>query len=384
MKHRYGTPKETGMSAKQISRARDFAEELVSQDANYPAIVVLVSRKGIIVLHEAFGKLNSESDSPLVELDSIFPLASQTKPITATLAMILVEDGLLSLNHPVVEYIPEFVGENKDKIMVHHLLTHTSGLAWDKMKEHVEKKQGKVEIPPCDKTQHPKYHERLFLKYDIPVSIPPGKEMIYEDVNYQFAGEIVRRISGKSLNDFARERLFGPLGMKDSYYEIPNFVRHRLVGRPEDAPFADAMKFWINLPVGSDGALSTAMDMAIFGQIFLNNGIYGNARILSPSSVAQMTKNQIPGIPWRYGKETGPEGMYGFGWMIQGHGQFIDAPVLFSPETFSHGGAGFVYLWVDPVYELVGAFFSVSLKNKRNYREACMFADIVTAAVVDV
>ena len=137
-KLRYGTPEEAGMSPGKIQQARDLVEEWSKQE-QYPAIVVLVARRGVIVLHEAFGKLTPEPDSPPLELDSIFPLTSQTKPITATLAMSLVEDGLISLNHPVVDYIPEFVGENKDKIMVHHLLTHTSGLAWGDMEEHVEK-----------------------------------------------------------------------------------------------------------------------------------------------------------------------------------------------------------------------------------------------------
>ena len=210
--------------------------------------------------------------------------------------------------------------------------------------------------------------------------MPPGQEMAYHDENYQFLGEIVRRVSGQSLDDFARERVFGPLGMKDSYYETPDSVRHRIVDRSDDAPFAGGMEFWINLPVGSDGVISTAMDMATFGQMFLNGGSYGDARILSPASVAQMTKDQIPGVGWRFGEETGSDASWGFGWGIHGSGKSMDAPTLCSSKSFSHGGAGTIILWVDPVHEIVGCFFAVSLAHERIYREHNKFADVVTAA----
>ena len=144
-----GNPKEAGMSAQRIRRLADSAKGWVAQGI-HPALVILVARRGIIVLHEAFGRLKPERDSPPLKVDSLFPLASITKPITATAAMILVEDGLLGLNRPVSWYVPEFTGEGKEAVMVHHLLTHTSGLREEDLTEYAETKRSSIEIPPRD------------------------------------------------------------------------------------------------------------------------------------------------------------------------------------------------------------------------------------------
>ena len=384
MKLRPGTPEEAGMSAQQVQRVANLAEGWVEQGI-HPALVVLVARKGQVVLHEAFGCLRPESNSPPLERDTIFPVASITKPITATMVMLLVEDGLLGLNRPVAEYLPEFIGEGKDKVMVHHLLTHTSGLNNEEVQAHIKAKGDDVEIPPADETQHPWIHRRLFLSYDAPLWKPPGKEMSYCNSGYELLGEIVRRVSRRSVADFARERIFEPLGMVDAGYVAAESVRHRIVRRPEDTPFSH----WNNRgpqerPSAAGGVSSTAMDMAIFGQMFLNRGIYGNARILSPASVAEMTRNQIPGISsWLpFMNKFFPEAGWGFGWNILGDKK--DYGTLHSPQAFDHGGSGGVYLCVDPVYELVGVYFSVAPRD--DYDSWCLdlFMNAVTAAVVDV
>jgi CubicO group peptidase (beta-lactamase class C family) len=113
---RPGDPEEVGMSARQVRRVAGLAGGWVRQGIT-PALVVLAARKGVVVLHEAFGRLRPEADAPPLPLDAIYPLASITKPITATAVMCLVEDGLLGLNSPVQEYLPEFVGEGTDQVM---------------------------------------------------------------------------------------------------------------------------------------------------------------------------------------------------------------------------------------------------------------------------
>jgi len=379
MELRYGKPEEAGMSAERVQNVVNLAKSWVSQGIT-PSLVILAARRGIIVAHEAFGSLTPEPDSPPLELNTIFPMASITKPITATLAMILVEDGLLGLNRPVQWYIPEFVGEGKDKVMVHHLMTHTSGLRDEDMEAHAEKKKGTVEIPPPDETQHPGMHERLFLMYDAPLLEPPGTEMSYCNNGVDLLGEIVRRISGQNIDDFARKRLFEPLGMKDTFYIVPDSVEHRTVKRPEDAPghLYDSL-YYQKEPSGCGGVHSTAMDMAIFEQMFLNSGVYGNARILSPASVDAMTRNQIPGISarWESEDEFFPEASWGFCWNIQGNKKRRGS--LQSPKTLNKGGTGGVFLWIDPVYEIVGAYFSVMLIDNCGD----LFMNAVTAAIVD-
>jgi CubicO group peptidase (beta-lactamase class C family) len=124
---RKGTPATVGISAEKIKNIRNLAQKWVD-DGVHPSLEFVVARRGVVFLHEAYGKLGPEKDAPSLVKDTIFPLASISKPITATAAMILVEEGLLGLNRPVRDYVPEFIGEGKDKVIVRHLLTHTSGL----------------------------------------------------------------------------------------------------------------------------------------------------------------------------------------------------------------------------------------------------------------
>ena len=308
-----------------------------------------------------------------------------------------MEDGLLGLNRPVWWYIPEFTGEGKEAVMVHHLLTHTSGIRQQEVMAHVEKKRGTAQIPPPEKTQHPLVHEWMWLLYDAPLWKPPGEEMSYCTWNSELLGEIVRRVSGRSLADFAKEKIFEPLGMVDSDYVLPESAEHRIVKRALDT---EEGQLWASYrleetPWAGGGVCSTAMDMAIFGQMFLNQGHYGDARILSPASVAEMTRNQIPGIPASYWDEVFPEACWGLGWNIRGNKTFAGS--LWSPFTYTHGGSGGIRLWVDPVYEIVGVFFSVmSYEHERltgreklqTAAQRCLCSEdllinAVTAAVVD-
>jgi CubicO group peptidase (beta-lactamase class C family) len=389
MKLRPGNPEDVGMSAQRVRHVADLAEGWVAQ-GTHPSLVVFAARKGVIVLHEAFGHLTPEGDSPPLALDAIFPLASLTKPLTATAAMMLVEEGLLGPNRPVTEYIPEFTGKGKDKVMVHHLLTHTSGLTSEDVDLHKEKK-GAIKIPPPAETQHPAINEYLFLGYDTPLTYPPGTEQRYCDYAFEMVGEIVRRVSGKSLADFARERLFEPLGMKDTAYIVPESASHRVVKRPADGPLALLnSREWQQTPWAAPGAYSTAMDMAVFGQMFLNRGGYGDARILSPVTVAEMTRNQIPGTSSRVVDEFFPEAGTGFSWFIRENKKVVAyGETLQSSKTFCHGGAGGVFLWIDPVYEIVGCYFSVdtgpiTVAETFRYWRADLFINAVMAAIVDV
>jgi serine-type D-Ala-D-Ala carboxypeptidase len=394
MQLRPGEPEAVGMSARRVRHVGQLAAGWVAQGIT-PALVVFVARRGVVVLHEAFGRFTPDDNAPPVKRDTIYPLSSLTKPITATAAMLLVEDGLLGLQRPVSEYLPEFSGEGKQAVMVHHLLTHTSGLRNEDVDAHAAKKRGVVAIPPPEETQHPWINEYLFLRYDVPLWKPPGVEMSYGGHSYNFLGEIVRRVSGQSLAAFARERIFEPLGMQDTFYTVPDSMRARIVRRPLDAPFAvttvmgapglETREYPV-LPLANGGAYSTAMDMAIFGQMFLNRGSYGEVSILSPAAVAEMTRNQIPGISARFRGEFFPEASWGLGWSIHGNKRAPRDGSLHSPQAFDHHGAGGVYFWVDPVYEIVGVYFSVTLELTDDLRpKECydLFTNAVTAAVVD-
>ena len=358
---RPGSPQEAGMSPTRVQQVRDLARGWVEAGVT-PSLVALVARRGVIVLHEAYGVMGPEPDAGSLHKDDLFLLSSMSKPITAAAVMCLVEDGLLGLNRPVQWYLPEFLGEGKDGVMVHHLLTHTSGLADEDVNAHAERQRGKAKIPPAEPDQHPWVHEELFLRYDAPLTRPPGKEMSYCGLGYELLGEIVRRVSGKSHPDFTRERIFEPLTMADTMWTVPQATRHRIVRRAADEWGAELFTQFRSeeTPWAGGGAFSTAMDMAIFAQMFLNGGTYGDARVLGRASVAAMTRNQIPGISSTYNQEFFPEAVWGLGWGLHGHKKCLaTAEVLQSPRAFSHGGASGTFMWGDPDYDLVGIYFSV-------------------------
>jgi len=367
MELKIGTVEETNISSAAVERIRKRAASWV-EEGTHTALVLLAARKGVIFLHEAYGKLTPDENLPTLPLDAIFPLASITKTITATAAMVLVEEGLLGLNRPVQEYIPEFEGEGKEKVQVHHLMTHTSGIPDDDVVFSIieEKDEAGVEVEPHEETADATIHRYLHYGLDVPLAIEAGREMIYSSFGIQVLGEIIRRLSGQSLNDFASEKIFTPLGMRDTAYSVPDTLKPRVVIRPEEAPFP-----FYNTPdfqeqsSPSGGAYSTAMDMAIFGQMMLNKGRYGEQRIISPVTVAAMVRNQIPGIEAQLFEERFPEAGWGLGWSInlEYKGQTYGEALL-SPTSYSHGGAGGVFLWIDPVREIVGAYFSVVMENK--------------------
>jgi serine-type D-Ala-D-Ala carboxypeptidase len=388
MKLQPGTPEEAGMSAQRVQHVINLAHGWVEQGVT-PALVSLVARRGVIVAHEAFGRLGPEPDAPPLKPGTIFPVDSIAKPITATAAMILVEEGLLSLNRPVVEYLPEFAGEGKAAVKVHHLLTHTSGLRDEEVYRHIAEKKGTVDIPPPDATQHPFINEHLFLGYDTPLRKPPGVELVYSSYGYNLVSEIIRRVSRQSLADFTQKRIFEPLGMTDTYFIVPDEVRPRIVRRSPEVQFNTFLK-WLTLeefekaPIASSAAYSTVNDLAIFGQMFLNRGSYGETRVLSPASVAEMTRNQLSGVGGHVpgSNELLAAASWGYGWHVKANDKSGTLGSLSSAKTFSHGGIGGVFTWADPVYELVGVYFSINLR--RDLAQHDLFMDAVTAAVVEV
>jgi CubicO group peptidase (beta-lactamase class C family) len=355
-----GNDEEAGVRPETVELIRQRAEEWVAADRTQ-SLCLLLARRGVIFLHEAWGPLTPEPDSPPLLKTSLFPLASLTKPITVTAAMILVEDGLLGPNRPVQEYIPEFVGEDKEKVMVHHLMTHTSGIDDDPISEMLDDEPEDVPIPKPDANQNEFVNKALTYTYMNPLAFEPGEKMAYSNLGIYVVSELVRRVTGQSLDQFARERIFEPLGMHDSYYIVPELEQPRVVQRPEGHADELNTREVMERPSPSGGAYSTAMDMARFGQMYLNRGAHGNARILSRAAVTSMTGNRIPGLSADLGDLQFPEASWGLGWSV-GHlykGRVYGEELLF-PHYFNHGGWGGVELWIDPDQEVVGVYFSVS------------------------
>lgn len=372
---KYGNPEEVGMSSLGIKRCEDAVTRLVDI-GNTPSVVTLVARRGVIVSHKAFGKNGSEHDSLPMEIDSIFPICSMTKVITATCIMMLVEEGLVSLNRAVAEYIPIFKGKGKEDICVHHLLTHTSGLKEDDVYEYCDKKREQcvIEIPPCKSNQDKYLNESLYLIQDMQIWKEPGKVMSYSSFGYQLLGEIISKVTGKSYDEFVKERLFKPLGMNDSYFTVPDYAKGRVVKRNAQTAFAGewlTSEESLKSTSASGGMYTTAMDLAIFSCMFLNKGSYNGKRILSPVSVSEMTKNHIPGVSSDYRNEFFEEAYWGYGWAINGTKK--DGGDLFSPLAYSHWGAAGVFLCIDPVYETIQIYLSVQINQQNTLKN--IYAD---------
>ena len=387
MELRTGTPQQAGMLPERIDRARNLCAGWV-KSGHTPAIVALVARRGVICLHEAFGKLRPEDDSPPIELDTIFPIMSITKPMTATLIMCLVEDGLLGLNRPVRDYLPEVTGDGTEEMLVHHLLTFTAGydefaFITSLIAEGPDLGMGLAGEPLWDEV-----HRRLF---ELPLAHSPGQQMDYAFLCYVLLRILVERVSGRRFGELLLERLFSPLGMADSYLELPESLSPRVVKRPAQAPWNQGMGPLSPIDSRecetSPNVFSTARDVAVFGQMFLNGGTYGGARILSRTAVAEMTRSQTPGIPVIMGPSRHKEASYGYGWFVrtQEKRKYWDGS-LQSRGEFHHQGAGGVLVWVDPRDEIVSCYFNVDLAETPAMEplwNADLFQNVISSAVAD-
>ncbi len=391
MKLRYGDPEEVGMSGDRVRRLAQLVKGWVDLGMT-PSLVVLIARKGVIVLYEAFGKLTPEPDSPPLPRDAIYPISSIGKLFTATAVMNLVDDGLLGLNRPVQEYIPEFVGEGKDAVMVHHLLTHTSGLRDEDLETFVRRKLASGKIHPPPDASHPGLSVFPTVQYfsqthDAPLSYRPGAEMSYCSYGYRLLAEIVARVSGSSLADIVQARILSPLGLDDTFYGVSDDRRSRQVLRGPDAPYGLIFDDPTLAPfmAGPAGLFSTARDLAAFGQMILNRGRYGETRIVSAASVSEMIRNQVPGVPGYYRGEVFPESSWSLGWDVHGAKRSLREGSLFSPSAVKMGGGGGTNFWVDQEYDLVGAYLSVQThpgsKESSPWWRADLFVDAATAAI---
>jgi CubicO group peptidase (beta-lactamase class C family) len=398
-KLRTGSPEEVGMLPERVAHVRDLCAGWV-QSGHTPTLGVCVARRGVIVLHEAFGVIGPDQDSARLDARALFAGASVTKPVTATLVMQLVEDGVLGLNRPAKDYLPELTGEGTDDILVHHLLTHTSGYPFHTdepwVTHWVSKFKDGFEAPPCPAGLHPILHQWLSLSWDMPRVVNAGEVMIYSTHNYELLGEIVRRVSGRAVEQLARERVFDPLGMNDSYYEVPETEAHRVVQRAPGLPMADyespfmegfGSRQFQETPYAGAGLFTTPLDMAVFGQAILGGGRYGDVRILSQASVATMTRDQVPGLRARIVTKDLARASCGYGFLVVSPTKWKYYDGSLQPlGSFGHPGAAGQMLWVDPENELVGAYFEVATRVTPDYEflwNFDLFQNAVTAAVDD-
>jgi CubicO group peptidase (beta-lactamase class C family) len=404
---RRGKPEDVGMAPARVDLIRERARGWVA-NGDTPSLVLLVARKGVIVLEEAYGILRPSDNAPL-QTDSMFPLMSISKPFTAAAVLCLVEDGLLSLKHPITDYLPEITAPGADQVLIADLLSHTSGYDDDVVLAHVKARlDAQVPVPDPASGQHP--HTNRVIRYagDAPLSRPPGEAMSYFNFGYVLLSDIVRRVSARPFHEFVESRIFGPLGMKDSTFVLAPRMRSRRVLRRAEYPGTDM--YLILPPIDSEeadawdngmgGATSTARDIAVFSQMLLNGGTYDGARVLSRASIAAMTSPQLAPatrVIWRVLDPTtgalldfpGRGGNYGYGLAVvtaDDRNAYMNGS-LASPRTFAHLGAFISYFWVDPDAQVVGVYLSVMPRLLNNgtplFTRGPHFQDMVHAAILD-
>ena len=326
-----GTPSAADMSPMQLQRVSDLTQSEV-ESGRLGACALLVARGGRVVLHKAFGRLSPAPDAPAVRPDSVFLVASVTKPVTASALMLLVERGQVSLGDPVNHYLHEFTGDERDKVLVRDLLRHTSGLP-DMLPENIDLRR-----------VHAPLSEFVRRTMSTPLLFAPGSEFRYQSMGVLLAGEIVERLSGTPLRDFEKTEIFEPLGMNGSSLGLGGrrltdvvTIHPRLPGTTptEDADFGLNSLYWRDLGSPWGGMHSTTTDLAIFLQTFLDGGVYAGKRVFSPATVNAMTSNQNVDLkaPWGLGWALGSSRGSPFG-------DLISAKTFRARRGYGHVGLG--------------------------------------------
>lgn len=334
---RTGIPEDVGVSSEYLERASAQLDAAIDA-GSISAASLLVARRGTVVFGKGYGRMRPEEEAPPVEADSIFLLASITKPVTACALMLLVDRGRVSLDDPVAAYLPEYTGGERPRVRVRHLLSHISGMP-DMLPENTELRQA-----------HAPLGEFVRRALRTPLLFAPAAAFRYQSKGILLAAEIVERVSGKRLRDFEQEEIFAPLGMGRSALGLGEMALEKTVWcgtsveeNQEQRSWGWNTRYWRDLGAPWGGMHSTGLDLAILLQAMLNGGVYGGYRVLSGAAVEAMTRDQNGALnaPW------------GLGWGLANSPVWNYFGELVAPSTFGHTGATGTVAWADPTRQLL-------------------------------
>jgi CubicO group peptidase (beta-lactamase class C family) len=344
-------------AAEPLAELRPKLEEFVGK-GQIAGAVVAIGRQDKVLALEAVGNANLEKQAPM-KADTLFRIASMTKPITAIGIMQLADEGKLSVDDPVEKHLSEFRGQRivTDKsgetltlkppsrpITLRDLMTHTSGLPGG---------------PPPGLSDLYVRRNRTLAEGTLvfsqqPLQFEPGSKWAYCNTGIDTLGRVIEVVSGKSFEDFLRERIFEPLGMKDTTF-YPNeeqLARAAMTYDQKDGKLVATPYTIVGSPVGAKyavpagGLFSTAGDLAKLYQAMLRGGMHGEKRILSEASAKKMTSVQTGDLVCGFTPGMG----FGFGWAVVREPQGVTA--MLSPGTYGHGGAFGTQGWIDPKQDL--------------------------------
>lgn len=367
--------------------------------------VALIIRNGKIVYYKAAGYNDIATKAPL-QKESIFRIASQTKAITSVAIMMLFEEGKLLLDDAVSKYIPAFRKQTvlekfnptdtsytavpaKREITIRDLLTHTSGLGYPQIgSKEANAIYAKNDITAGIGVSKSTLLDAMNRLGKLPLMHQPGERFTY-GLNTDLLGCLVEVVSGSSLNDFFKTRIFDPLGMKDTYFFIPQEKAGRLVNLYREDSLGRLEKSAgnmlngptvVNYPLikssyysGGAGLSSTVYDYAVFLQMILNGGKYDGKQLLSNNSVRMMTMNQIGDLSLGADK-------FGLGFQVVTERGSARTPA--NEGTFSWGGAFATSYWVDPKEKMVMLFYR-QLQGSSHGDVVEKFRALVYSALVD-
>jgi CubicO group peptidase (beta-lactamase class C family) len=368
-------PESVGLLSSRL-KLIDNAVEASIQAADIPGAVVLVARRGKIAYFKAFGLRAILPGPEKMTTDTIFDMASLTKVLATTPSiMILVQNGAVRLGDKVNRYLPKFAGGGKDHITVRQLMTHYSGLR-----------------PDFDLSKHWEGYEAAMEQL-----WNESKEFVDSDLKFITLGEIVREVSGKPLDAFAQENVFGPLRMIDTAFNPPADWRPRIAptesrrhtleylkgrwasGLPDQilrGQVHDPTAWLMGGVAGHAGLFSSARDVAIYAQTLLNHGVFQGTRVLSPLTVQAMTTPESPGGSYQ---------LRGYGWDIDTSYSSPRGDLFQS--GFGHTGFTGTSLWILPRWDM----FVIILTNRVHpdgkgdaTHLRGVIADIVASAIPDL
>ncbi len=371
-------PEAVGLSTDRISRIDKVMETHVAQ-RKIAGGVTLLARHGKIAHLGTYGMMDVEAGKPMTS-DTIFRIASMTKPITSVAVMMLYEEGHFRLNEPVSKFIPAFKEmhvlppeDTEDsaqpvpatrQITIWNLLTHTDGLTYH-WNERLGPQYTAADITHGLLQDESTLEEKMKVLATIPLLHQPGAEFEY-GLSIDVLGYLVEVVSGMSLNDFFSERIFKPLGMNDTHFFIPETKRERIATvyeRTKDGPITrkspeptvdGALIYSTDYPYngprtyfsGGGGLVSTAPDYVRFSQMMLNGGELNGVRLLSRKTVELMTSNRLAKMDIDYG--------FGLGFSVVRDKS--DLNEVGSVGTFGWGGFFFTNFFIDPQEQMIGIF----------------------------
>ncbi len=337
-------PESLGLGNDELNRIDDEVNTAI-QKQQLPGAVVAIGFQGRLVFLRAYGKRQVFPTNEPMTVDTVFDLASLTKPLaTACCVMKLVESGALELSDPVAKHLPEFAAHGKQAVTIKQLLLHTSGLIPDNAM--------------ADYSSGPVTAIEKVMQ--LPLNYQPSEKFRYSDVGFIVLGELVRRKSGKDTAEFAAEHFYSLLGLNDTDFRLSAAQRLRTApteqrnGTWMTGEVHDPRAFALGGVAGHAGLFSTATDIAVFAQMLLNGGEYNGQRLLNAKSVATMTAAyQVPG------------GIRSLGWDKQS-AYSSNRGSSMSARAYGHGGFTGTGLWIDPDLQLFVVFLSNRLHPDGN------------------